>query len=154
MITAAQLDQNLGNPISKLCTNGYTDPNDNHSAHFVSHMLDYQFGTTCKTMSGGPNPGANIRVQELFAHCNGVGAWSARPSALVQCLVFVTDSGNVHLKLRKMDNVPKKHVGIFLNGTIWHYSNSKSQVVKVTPKEFSHHYPGPGIALFYGVLPA
>lgn len=153
MITGDQLDQHLGDPISKICSNGYVDPNDNHCAHFVSHVLDYEFGTTCRVMAGGTDTPANIRVQELFAHCHGVGNWADKPGAILQCLVFVTNRYNVHLSTRTMDNVPKKHVGIFLNGTIWHYSNSKSQVVKMAPEEFSHHYPGADIALFYGIMP-
>ena len=51
-----------------------------------------------------------------------------------------------------MDNVPKKHIGIFINGTIWHYSNSQHKVVTQTPAEFIKHYPGQGFALFYGQL--
>jgi hypothetical protein len=52
-----------------------------------------------------------------------------------------------------MANVPKKHVGIYRDGTIWHYSNSKRRVVTQTPQEFSHHYSGKDIALFYGTFP-
>lgn len=154
MVTAVQLNQRLGDAISKICPNGYTNPNDNHCAHFISHMLEYRFGATCRTMSNGTSPGANIRVQEVFAHCPTVGAWADRPSDVKQCLVFVTHQSNVNLKKKVMENVPKKHVGIYLDGSIWHYSNSKSQVVNVTPEEYQKHYPGPGIALFYGTMPA
>ena len=153
MITSSQLNQRLGEPISKICENGYADPDDNHCAHYVSHILGFRFGTTCRTMHDGSAPGANIRVQELFAHCPQVGKWADRPAAALQCLVFVTKASHVHIPQKLMDNVPQKHVGIYLGGTIWHYSNSTSKVVSVTPERFKHHYPGEGIELFYGTMP-
>lgn len=154
MITAAQLNQRLGEPISKICPNGYADPNDNHCAHYVSHVLTFRFGTTCRTMHAGSSPGANIRVQELFARCPQVGGWANHTEHVFQCLVFITDASNVDLTHKMMTNVPRKHVGIYVNGRIWHYSNSRSKVVSVTPEEFQHHYYGSNIALFYGTMPA
>ena len=52
-----------------------------------------------------------------------------------------------------MANVPRKHVGIFLNGIIWHYSNSQHRVVKQLPGQFALHYPSPDNGMFYGSLP-
>jgi hypothetical protein len=153
-LTRADLDALVGEDISQICGNGYAAPNDNHCAHFVSHVAGYGFGATCRTMKVGTQPGASIRVQELFAHCPTVGRWVDRPGSLLSCLVFVTAASNVHIKKHQMDNVPRKHVGIFLSGTIWHYSNSQHQVVTQTPEQFIHHYPGSDIALFYGSFPA
>ena len=153
MVTPAELNQRLNESIGKICSNGYDDPNDNHCAHYVSHVLNFIFGTTCRTMHAGKDPGANIRVQELFARCPQVGRWADRPGPLGQCLVFVTDATHVNLVNKVMANVPRKHVGIYVNGTIWHYSNFRSQVVTVTPEHFKNHYPGSGIALFYGTMP-
>lgn len=116
--------------------------------------MGFGFGATCRMMSSGKQPGANIRVQELFASCPQVGTWDSRPAGVTTGLVFVTDAKNVDVALKVINNVPKKHIGIFINGTIWHYSNSKSQVVCMPPEQFIHHYPGAGIALFYGTMPA
>jgi hypothetical protein len=44
-------------------------------------------------------------------------------------------------------------VGIYYFGTIYHYKNSMHQVVTQTPDEFKLHYPGDGIALFFGTIP-
>jgi hypothetical protein len=52
-----------------------------------------------------------------------------------------------------MANMPRKHVGLYVAGWIWHYSNSQRQVLRQTPEQFSHHYPSPDNALFYGSLP-
>jgi len=153
MITAADLNKYLGKNISDICGNKYAQPADNHCAHFVSHAMNYSFGYTCRAATtGGTSPGANLRVQEVFSRCPTVGRWADKSAALVTCLVFVTGATHVHVATKTMDNVPKKHIGIFINGTIWHYSNSHHKVVTQVPGEFIKHYPGPGIELFYGQL--
>ena len=70
-----------------------------------------------------------------------------------QGLLFVTDSRNVDISKKFMEKVPKKHIGIYIGGDVWHYSNSKDKVVRQTTAEFSKHYPGSNIALFYGSIP-
>lgn len=153
MITQQQLDALVGKSIGQICGNGYASPLDNHCAHFVSHVLGYSFGVTCRVMGTGRAPGASIRVQELFPKCQTVGVWALRPASFRTCLVFITKSTNVNLSTRVMANVPRKHVGIYTNGSIWHYSNAQHQVVRQTPAQFSQHYPSPDNAMFFGSLP-
>ena len=153
MITAKDLDALLGSEITKICPIGYTDRNDNHCAHFVSHVLSYQFGFTCRGMVNGTGTAATIRVHDLFPRCRSVGAWDSRPATLTRCLVFITKASNIDLAAKTMVNVPRKHVGIFVDNTIWHYSNTRDQVVKQTPAEFSHHYAAPDNAMFFGEMP-
>lgn len=148
---AATLDAYRGKHIRDVCGNAYVDDDDNHCAHFVSHVMGFGFGTTCRSMGNGSSPGACIRVQQLFTMCPSVGEWETLAST--SCLVFVTNRPNVDVRRRRMDNVPRKHVGIYRAGTIWHYSNRLTRVVTQTPSEFVHHYPGPGIALFWGSFP-
>lgn len=154
-VTAAGLDALLGKHIHDICPNGFTDDGDNHCAHFVAHVLALEFGLTCRTMGrpGSTGAQANIRVQELFPRCPRVGAWDSRPETVTTGLVFITRATNVSLTAKTMVNVPRKHVGIFVDGRIWHYSNSKRRVVTQTPEEFSHHYPSPHDAMFYGTFP-
>ena len=71
-----------------------------------------------------------------------------------ECLIFNTQATNVKLASKVMANVHQKHIGIYSNGTIYHYSNAQRQVVCVTPEEFSRHYPGPRFAMFFGTFPA
>ena len=153
MLTQHQLAGYLGKSIGEICQNGYASVHDNHCAHFVSHVLGYHFGVTCQTMGTGKGPGATLRVQELFPKCRSVGAWSLRPASLRACLVFITRASNVNLGARSMANVPRKHVGIYLDGFIWHYSNSQQRVVKQIPAHFAQHYPAPDNAMFFGTLP-
>jgi hypothetical protein len=153
MITQQQLNGYLAKPISQICQNGFANDADNHCAHFVAHALGYQFGVTCLMMAHGKYPGATIRVQEIFPRCLSVGAWDSRPAALTSCLVFITRASNVNLAAKVMNNVPRKHVGIYLGGSIWHYSNSQRKVVQQTPQQFGNHYPSPDNAMFYGSLP-
>jgi hypothetical protein len=153
MITQRQLDGFLGKSMAQICPNGFAADADNHCAHFVSHVLNLRYGVTCQIMSHGKLPGVSIRVQEIFPHCPTVGAWSLRPASLGACLVFITRVANVNLAAKVMSNVPRKHVGIFLNGSIWHYSNSQHKVVRQTPAQFGMHYPAPDNGMFYGSLP-
>jgi len=152
MITPAQLDAYPGKSIDSICQNGYTSHADNQSAHFVSHVLGYTFGITCEMMGHRRGPGATIRVQELFLRCKSVGVWSLRPASLSTCLVFMTRASNVSLAARNMSNAPRKHIGIYMNGFIWHYSSTRQQVIKETPSQFKLHYPPSDNAMFYGSL--
>jgi len=152
MITLATLSGFLGKGIGQICPNHYDNAHDNHCAHFVSHAMGYTFGVTCRTMANGPGPAANIRVQEVFPQCIQVGTWASRPATVTDCLVFITNASNVNVAAKTMQNVPRKHVGIFVGGLVWHYSNSQGKVVKQTPADFSHHYPSPDNAMFYGTV--
>jgi hypothetical protein len=152
VITAADLNKFLGKNITAICTNGYTKPEDNHCAHFVSHALDYGFGYTCRAAVNGKGPAANLRVHEVFARCPAVGRWDDKPADLKTCLAFVTAKSNVQVANKMIANVPKKHIGIFIDGTIWHYSNANHKVMTQNPEDFSHHYAGADIELFYGQM--
>src|SRR5262249_50443263 len=105
MITQQELSGYLGKSIGEICGNNYADANDNHCAHFVSHVMGYQFGATCRMMAGGQQAAANIRVQEIFPQCGSVGAWASRPEALAPCLVFITNASNVDVAKKTMANV-------------------------------------------------
>jgi hypothetical protein len=155
MLTEAILQGYLGKHIADICTIGYTSDSDNHCAHFVSHVLGFQFGATCRTMRRGTGTPGSIRVHEVFARCLSVGPWDQLPVPLFWGLVFITNARNVTLAKKTMQNVPRKHIGIFYGGmrTIYHYSNSRRQVVSQTPEQFSHHYPAPDNAMFWGSAP-
>jgi hypothetical protein len=152
MVDTALLSTFLGKHINQICPNGFTNNSDNHCAHFVSHVLGYTFGVTCRTMGRPNGAAANLRVQEVFPRCPTVGAWALKPVPLIVCLAFITRASNVNLTTKVMANVPRKHIGIFAGGFIWHYSNSMQKVVKQTPDQFSHHYNPPDNAMFFGTL--
>ena len=153
MLTQQQLDGYVAKSIGKICQNGYTAITDDHGAHFVSHVLGYKFGITCQMMSHAKRLGASLRVQEIFSRCPVVGVWSLRPASLSACLVFITAVSHVNLVAKVMSNGPRKHVGIFFCGSVWHYSNSQRKVVKQSPAQFALHNPAPDNAMFYGSLP-
>jgi hypothetical protein len=154
MITQFELDGYVGKSIGDICQNGYTTLADNHSAHFVSHVLGYSFETTCQMLGGGKAPGAALRLNDIYGKCAKIGAWSLRPASLQPCFVFVLGASNASLRGRAMANMPRRHVGIFAQGFIWHYSNRFGRVVRHTPSQFAQHYPPPHNALFYGSLPS
>lgn len=149
--TQELLDGYLDKNIKDICESEYKNDDDNHCAHFVSHVMGFTFGFTCKGMTGKGDKGYCIRVHNVFSQCPEVGNWA--DCTANSCLIFITGKKNVDLPGKKMANVPKKHIGIYLAGTIWHYSNSRDKVVTQAPEEFSHHYPGKDIAMFYGTFP-
>jgi len=154
-LTDAYLKSFLGKHIRDICALGFAADAENHCAHFVSHVLGFQFKTTCRTMVNGSGTPGSIRVQDVFAHCLQVGNWDDCPVPLFWGLVFITNANNVNIGSKQMVNVPRKHVGIFYGGlrSIYHYSNSQRKVVTQTPDEFSTHYASPDNAMFWGSVP-
>lgn len=153
VVSESELTALEGKHIRDICPNGYDDDSHNHCAHFVSHVFDLTFGYTCKAATSGSGEAANLRVHEVFAQCPLVGPWDEMPLVLICCLAFVTYKTGVNIKKHTMTNQPKKHIGIYLNGNIWHYSNARTKVWKEDPATFAQHYPGTGFAMFYGTLP-
>lgn len=153
MVTQQQLSEYLGKSIADICQNGYTNRAENHAAHFVSHVLGCSFGVTCQMTGQGKGPAASLRVDDLFPKCKSVGVWSLRPASLSTCLVFVARAASVNISAKSLTHAPRKHVGIFLGGVVWHYSSKSHQVVREAPSLFALHQPSPDNALFYGSLP-
>ncbi|MGF1860558.1 hypothetical protein [Photobacterium profundum] len=150
-----RLDNSLGKDISEICDGKFHKKTANHCAHFVSHIVGFDFSFNCKEFKGGSGTPANVRVHEVFSQCPKVGSWDDVDLNKEQ-LVFVTKTDNVDLKNKKMRNVPQKHIGIFAAGFVYHYSNSRDEVVKWTHqaflKEFDRIYKGKQ-GLFYGSFP-
>jgi hypothetical protein len=159
MIDAVTLNSLLGMHIRQLCVNGYAADSDNHCAHFVSHVLNLGFGYTCSDAVAAPQrrgAGANVRVHEIFDRCPGVRALDHCP-ARFEGLIFVSAPGNFTTDAAgraSLRNVPKKHIGLFLDGEVWHYSNGQRQVVRQSLAQFIRHYPNQRNALWVGEIPA
>ncbi|HVF31220.1 MAG TPA: hypothetical protein VNA22_09625 [Pyrinomonadaceae bacterium] len=150
-----KLSQTLNKTIGDLCRNNFNTAADNHCAHFVCHVLEVDAGYDCKTHKNGSFPGACIRVHELFAVCPDVGGWDSAPEGMK--IVFVTDKSNVDLAAHTMRNVPKKHVGIFSEGFVYHYSNTQDLVIRQKPGDFLTRFQGAyggNQGLFFGTFPA
>jgi hypothetical protein len=155
MISTPQLDSWLNKNMADICLNGYSKASDNHCAHFVSHVLSLNFGYTCQRHTGKQHPGANLRVQEIFARCPSVQEITSCDPTF-KGIVFVSGSGNFVTRGGKttLNNVPKKHVGLLLAGSVWHYSNRQHKVVKQPMSDFLLHYPGQQNSLWLGTFPA
>jgi hypothetical protein len=149
-----KLSETLNKTIADFCRNNFTGSAENHCAHFVCHVLELDVGYDCKVHKNGSHPGACIRVQELFPECPQVGNWNSAPQGMK--IVFVTDKSNVDLTAHTMRNIPKKHVGIFSDGHVYHYSNTKDIVIRQTPTEFLARFQGfygGNQGLFFGTFP-
>ena len=155
MIEVSLLNSWLGKTISDICLNGYTSRSDNHCAHFVCHVLSLTFGYDCKKATGKKNFGANLRVHELFDRCTNREAVTTSSTGF-KGILFVSGSQNfkTHNGNTTLENVPKKHVGIVIDGSVWHYSNSRSLVIKQALSEFIEHYPNQTNSLWFGSPPS
>lgn len=153
--TTTELDAYVNKHISEICGCAFTNDSDNHCAHFACHATELTFGLTCFGMTGKGeiSRSGNIRVHEVFPRCRRVGRWADKPADLRSGFIFVTQSGNVNLRNKTISNVPRKHIGIFIEQNVWQYKNRFRHVIKQTPQEFNRHYTGTGYEIFYGEFP-
>lgn len=119
------LDSYMGKMIDDICEFQYWDAMDNHCAHFVSHVLQLGFGYTCGERR---NIGYNVRVHEILQQCYEISLY---PDEL-GCLVYVCR----YITSRFRMPAPNRHIGIYYNGTIWHYNNKRDEVVVQNPDDF------------------
>jgi hypothetical protein len=151
MLNESTLNTYVGQPISQICPHGFDKPDDNHCAHFVSHALQLSLGYTCALAKGRAGAAAaNLRVHELFPHCQNRREVLECPT-VGEGLIFVSAPDN--FKPDGINNVAKKHIGILLNGRVWHYSNTNHKVVVQSVGEFLFHYSTQTNALWFGSLP-
>ena len=52
MLTPSLLETYVGHSISEICPHGYDNKGYNHCAHFVSHVMQIDFGYTCERAQG------------------------------------------------------------------------------------------------------
>jgi len=150
--STATLSSYLGKNILQICYNKYNPRNN--CAHFVGHALGIHVGMGCYDIVGGALPGASIRVNEIFNDwCPTKGKWSKKPTALYRCLLFISIPINVILTPLSMKDHETKHIGIYVGGTVWHYSNTMKKVVAVPESQMHRHYPGQTMDwMFYGTF--
>lgn len=148
-LTAECLDEYVSKPITKICPLGFGKVGDahNHCAHFVGHVLtlnhDANVGLTCAGMVSAGHKrkaeGACIRVNEVFNRCTDLDEPDEKG-----CLAYITISSNVKKEggVYVMGQHPRKHIGIYLGGYVWHYGNTKDKVRKQALDDFKKHYAG------------
>lgn len=156
-----RLDNYVGKDISSVCASSLgRDLNQNQCAHFVSHMLGYDISkaASCKflTFADSKNDvvsSATIRVDVVF---NEVGSKDRQSLSDASChapgLVFVTQARNVRSD-GNMGNMPAKHIGIIVWPWVYHYSNTRNQVVRenidIFKRTFTHVYGGENAVVFF-----
>ena len=166
-ISRSTLSEVLGMHIKEIFGIGYHSESVSHCAHFVSHVMGYHgSAVTCanyswdlrQTAESKGLQGATLRVDDIFKRCPEVGEWSSKEVSLTKCLAFITKKSAVNIKKRQMAPIPRKHIGIFCDNRIWHYSNTRNKVVCQTVPDFKKHYGTSEIAqktyqLYYGKFP-
>ena len=161
-----KLQKTLGKNIDELCPFSIGKlSNQNHCAHYVSHMMDFEFsGTTCKNFTWAdkqkPEKGATIRVNDVFKNCKTNGLLSSKSASITECLIFVTIASNMSTMGSKltMGNNPRKHIGILKDGKIWNYSNTGNKVVSDLTSTFiskftrAYKTSGTTVEFYYGTI--
>jgi len=168
---ANELDFMVGDHISKTCNSALAKINSqNHCAHFVSHALNiHKKGTAdCKTFTykDKHNPAVKssfIRVNELFNNCKKRGKWDQATTCDSYRLIFATRESNIDSAKTPpvMQDHPVKHIGIYHNGYVWHYSNTLRQVKKDLLAEWINTFtrvyadkknPENEVVFYYGIF--
>jgi len=154
-LTSEGLSAYEGLSIEDICELGFGDCGDtqNHCAHFVGHVLALNHATnvglTCAQMTHGgrkqPASGACIRVNEVFNRQSQLAEADEKG-----CLVYITMKSNVtgEGEARVMGQQARKHIGIYLDGNVWHYGNTRDAVKRQTLADFKKHYSGDTIVLY------
>ncbi|HUT13909.1 MAG TPA: hypothetical protein VMY42_25695 [Thermoguttaceae bacterium] len=141
-----RLDQLEFQRISQICPTGTSYPGNN-CAHFVSHVLHSGHGETCPS-------GASVSVHDLFVACPQVWKLNGGTPPENPCLIFVAEQGVAGAASNGTDRVMgpgRRHIGIYMDGKIWHYSNTRHQVEQATVAQFRRFYGG-NVDLFCGQL--
>lgn len=150
-----RLEALLGKNINQICPNNFHAADENHCAHFISHVMNIQTPFNCRQYRGGNSTPGNIRVHEVFPLCPKVGLDSDMDAERDQ-LVFITLAQNVNIAAKTMVNIPQKHVGIYCDGNVYHYSNGGDRVIKESigsfKNKFQQTYSGHQ-GLFFGFFP-
>ena len=162
----------LGKKMSEICArsistkkNARGEP-ENQCAHFVSHVMGFDGGVTCRNFSDVDKAmagmGAMLRVNELFNRCPEVGYWEKRSRGASALLIFVTVSHNMgHDCVRlNMGNNPSKHVGIFVDGKVWHHGphkvemDTESRFITNLTFQYDRYRVGAStVEFYYGTFP-
>lgn len=152
-LTPMMLDGFVGKNIRQICPLGFGTIGDshNHCAHFVGHVLHLNstlnLGLTCAGMvhigKMDRKDGAVIRVNDIFN--NAEDLQQACPTG---CLVYFTVPGNMSNGL--MGSMSKKHVGIYYQGHVYNYGNTRDAVRKDTVADLAQLYGSTTITLYTG----
>ncbi|WP_330703036.1 hypothetical protein [Novosphingobium resinovorum] len=135
-----------GKGAADFCNTGLTTADQNHCAHFVCHALGFDKATPlCGDMKWATRKtGVTMRVDGLFNYCTVTGVFDdpkTVPTDMVgktAFLVVATLSSNMSETggTLFLGSSPKKHVGIYVDGSVWNFSNGRHKVVKDTVEKF------------------
>lgn len=156
-----KLNDAVGKRIDDFCQATLANQHaDNHCAHFVSHMLDYNISGTasCKTYTWDDKHndqivGASIRVDEIYNHIKPTNKGPISGGACYKPgLIFVTQGNNIRAN-GVMGDRSRKHIGIMIGQWIYHYGNTADKVKKQNLgsfiSTFTQIYQGSGGVVFF-----
>jgi hypothetical protein len=150
-LNASKLDSYIGQSVETFCGKyGKKGDSLNHCAHFVSHALSLRIvgSKLCSNVAGSTynyqerSQGYCIAVDQIFNNCINRCIFDIKTIPNGPCFIVATTNDNL-----SSDAPPKlivrtaaRHIGIFCGNNVYHYSNSRDMVVKVSLQEFRNHY--------------
>lgn len=156
-LSVVTLDAYLGQSVTDFCGKyGEVGDSMNHCAHFVAHVLSLRVvgAALCSNVGGSNYPASQrgqgfcIRVNEIFNICSNPARVKLASQPTTKCFIVATTEGNI---IREspiaIGDHPKKHIGIFMDGNVYNFSNTKDAVVKVSLGHFKNHYGAKTILL-------
>jgi hypothetical protein len=119
-IYALYLNYLVGKNIRDICDKGrYVADDGLHCAHFIDHLFGLKYGITCAGVRGG----VTVNVSDVLSHSENFREFNkGEKEAEAGCLIYVAPTNEVDVE-NKTINGSLRHVGIYLNGWVWHYEN-------------------------------
>jgi hypothetical protein len=120
----------------------------------MTHTVSPLVSTTAGAAAASASSGEAASIPTLTTTTGGTAAASKTTIAKeetttvlpTECLIYAVLDG--YVTDGTMSDKPSKHIGIYMNGIVWHYSNSTDKVVTYTLSQFSEHY-GAGVTVLY-----
>jgi hypothetical protein len=154
---SVNLDTYLGQSLVDFCGKyGSVGDNQNHCAHFVSHVLQLRIpgAALCSNVGGSSytyaerRNGFCIRVNQIFNSCSNRARWDDKSVPSGVCFVVATLEANIESEdPLTIGEMKKKHIGFYTAGHVYNYGNTNDKVRKTPLADFKRHYGAKTILL-------
>jgi hypothetical protein len=144
------LEGYLGKSVVDFCGKyGSAGDDQNHCAHFVSHVLDLRIpgAALCSNVADSQyayedrRKGFCIRVNQVFNSCKSRAYWDDKNLPSQVCFIVATVEANIESENPlTIGSMSRKHIGFYSGGWVYNYGNAKDKVRKTSLADFKSHY--------------
>lgn len=151
----------IGKTVEEFCGKyGSKGDDDNHCAHYVSHVLGLRIPGAALCSNVGDNTwgyenrrnGYCVRVNQIFNSCSNRMFWPEE-TPTGKCFWVATIPGNILTRdPLTIGTHRRKHIGIYMDGQVYQYSNTIDKVAVKSVAQLQHLY-GPKTVMLKCDLP-